>query len=344
MNALIFHLALNQDETLQLVQALVGVVYIGGLLVAANLGEKSVPWRVVAYVMLAAPALAVAFASVLGMLVVALTGRLSADTGVSVERQVGGTLILFAAGIVSVLCLLPLVRRAVGRVLRNFRPDSPLHAVSLGLYFGTLLLFISLQVSTDQLKQITQSGSSPPLWFIIATNQGPFVLLAFIGVGFPFRRSLAQALQRLGVYWPGWKWMLASVGFAVLLVVFGAAFDQLMVKLTPQQTQDIQNASDQLLKNVDGYIPAIALALAAGIGEELLFRGALLPKLGNPLSALLFAALHAQYAISLATLEIFILGLVLGWLRRRAGTTGAIVAHAGYDMILLVFAVAFAGH
>jgi membrane protease YdiL (CAAX protease family) len=62
------------------------------------------------------------------------------------------------------------------------------------------------------------------------------------------------------------------------------------------------------------------------------------------MSALLFAALHAQYAISLATLEIFILGLVLGWLRRRAGTTGAIVAHSGYDMILLVLSVAFAGH
>jgi membrane protease YdiL (CAAX protease family) len=127
-------------------------------------------------------------------------------------------------------------------------------------------------------------------------------------------------------------------------VIFGTVFDQVMTRLTPQQSQDIQQASDQLLRNVNGYGPAIALALAAGIGEEILFRGALLPRLGNPMSALLFAALHAQYAISLATLEIFILGLVLGWLRRRAGTTGAIVAHSGYDMILLVLSVAFAGH
>ncbi|MDP9325938.1 MAG: CPBP family intramembrane metalloprotease [Candidatus Dormibacteraeota bacterium] len=117
-----------------------------------------------------------------------------------------------------------------------------------------------------------------------------------------------------------------------------------MVKLTPQQSQDIQQASEQLLRGVNSYPTAIALALAAGIGEELLFRGALMPRLGNLPAALLFAVLHAQYAISLATLEILILGLVLGWLRRRAGTTGAIIAHAGYDMILLVISVYAGSH
>ena len=72
------------------------------------------------------------------------------------------------------------------------------------------------------------------------------------------------------------------------------------------------------------------LGVAAGVGEELLFRGALQPRLGNISAAFLFAALHTQYAVSLATLEILVLGLVLGLLRGRAGTTGAILAHAGY--------------
>ena len=319
-------------------------MYLLGLLTAANLGERRFGWRVAAYAMVAGPAVSAAVVSVLGMLLLAIGGRSGVTAGTSLERQVAGTFILFLGAVLALLSLLPPVRAVFARLLSGFRADSPVHAVAMGLYFGTLLLFISLQVSTDQLKQITQNGESPSLAFIIATNQLPFLIVAIAGVGFPVRRSIGQALNRLGLYWPGWKWMLGSVGVAILLVIFGTAFDQLMVKLTPQQSQDIQQASELLLKNVHGYGGAIALALAAGIGEEILFRGALLPRIGNPLSSLLFAALHAQYAISLATLEIFILGLVLGWLRRRAGTTGAIVAHAGYDMILLVLAVAFGGH
>jgi membrane protease YdiL (CAAX protease family) len=336
--------ALTNDEISQLLQVVIGLGYVSALLIAANIGEKSFGWRVAAYCMIAGPAVALAAVSVAGMLLLALLGRSASSGGVSTERQVAGTLILFLGAVLTLVSLLPPVRRIFARLLTGFRAESPLHAVSLGLYFGTLLLFISLQVSTDQLKAITQSGQSPSLAFIIVTNQLPFLIISIIGVGFPVRRSFAQALNRLGLYWPGWKWILGSAVVAVILVVFGTAFDQLMLKLTPQQSQDIQQASDQLLKNVNGYVPAVVLALAAGIGEEILFRGALMPRIGNPLSALLFAALHAQYAISLATLEIFILGLVLGWLRRRAGTTGAIIAHSGYDMILLVLSVAFAGH
>jgi membrane protease YdiL (CAAX protease family) len=298
---------------------------------------------VAAYAMLLGPAVAVALVAAAGLVTLALLGS-RATGGTSLQRQLAGGLILIVATVLAATSLLPPVRRLAARVLRGFRADSAIHPVSLGLYFGTLLTFVSLQISTDQIKQITQSGESPSLLFIIVTNQLPFLIVAVIGVGFLTRRTLRQTIERLGLYWPGWRWLVGSVGMAVLLVIFGTVFDLVMTKLTPQQSQDIQQASDQLLRNVNGYGPAIALALAAGIGEEILFRGALLPRLGNPMSALLFAALHAQYAISLATLEIFILGLVLGWLRRRAGTTGAIVAHSGYDMILLVLSVAFAGH
>jgi len=125
-------------------------------------------------------------------------------------------------------------------------------------------------------------------------------------------------------------------GAVIALGIFGTFLDNLMTRLTPEQSKNIQQVSDQLLKNVDSLAPAIAIALAAGIGEEIMFRGALQPRLGIVAAALIFAVLHAQYAISLATLEIFILGVFLGLLRRRAGTTAAIIAHSGYDMILLL--------
>ena len=59
------------------------------------------------------------------------------------------------------------------------------------------------------------------------------------------------------------------------------AFGLVMTRVTPQQSQEVQRVSEQLLRNVNGYVPAIILALAAGIGEEVLFRGALLPRVGN---------------------------------------------------------------
>jgi membrane protease YdiL (CAAX protease family) len=155
-------------------------------------------------------------------------------------------------------------------------------------------------------------------------------------VGFLVRRSPGETMRRLGLYWPGWRWIAGSALMAVLLVMFGVAFDLVMGRLTPEQSKSIEEVSKQLLSNVTTPWAAAALAISAGVGEELLFRGALQPRLGIVLAAFLFAVLHTQYAISLASLEIFLLGLALGWLRNRAGTTGAIIAHAGYDLILLM--------
>lgn len=60
----------------------------------------------------------------------------------------------------------------------------------------------------------------------------------------------------------------------------------------------------------------LALALLSGFGEEVLFRGVLLPRMGIFLSALLFAALHFPFKRSLIPWTGFalVLGLVLGGL------------------------------
>jgi len=201
--------------------------------------------------------------------------------------------------------------------------------------------FLSQQVSVDQLQAIKSSGTSPSLVFIIATNQLPFFVVSFAGVGLFVRRDPRAALQRLGLYWPGWKWIAISVGVAVLLVIFGIAFDQLMTRVTPAQSKAINDVSTQLLKDVSTPIAAIVLALAAGIGEEIIFRGAVQPRFGIVAASVLFAVMHTQYAVSLATLEIFILGIFLGALRKRAGVIASIIAHAGYDLILLMIPYAY---
>lgn len=330
-------LLLSKSEADQVLTTVLAVTTVAALLVAASLGERHQAWRISAYVFLGSATFL--FGAV--VLVNDLLGPAEAAPlrFSSPGRVIAGAVLQITAAWLAGLSLLPPVRRWLARVLPDFHPESPVHAIAASLYVLVLLSLLAQQVTTDQLQAIAASRESPGLLFIIGLNQLPFVVVSVAGVGLFTRRSLKGAVDRLGLFWPGWRWMLASLGVAILLVVFGTVFDQIMARLTPEQTKTIEQVSNQLLRNVSGVGPAIVLSLAAGLGEEILFRGALLPRIGNPASALLFAALHAQYAISLATLEIFILGLVLGLLRRRAGTTGCIVAHGGYDLILLLLPI-----
>lgn len=80
------------------------------------------------------------------------------------------------------------------------------------------------------------------------------------------------------------------------------------------------------------------VALLAGLGEELLFRGALQPVLGLPLASVLFALAHfitPTYAVLTG-----LMGLYLGWLAEVSGTLWAPIAtHALYDFIAFLVVI-----
>jgi membrane protease YdiL (CAAX protease family) len=80
------------------------------------------------------------------------------------------------------------------------------------------------------------------------------------------------------------------------------------------------------------------LAAASSVGEELLFRGALLPMMGLLPSSALFAAMHvrAQWRFLPWTIMSFIMGLAMGLLFVRLGNLGApIVAHFTINLLNL---------
>ena len=97
----------------------------------------------------------------------------------------------------------------------------------------------------------------------------------------------------------------------------------------------MERLSDALVGPLVASIPGIlTLGLAAGIGEETLFRGALQPRFGLLFTSLLFAILHSQYGITFSTLAVFIVGLFLGLLRIRFNTTTCVMTHAAYNITL----------
>jgi membrane protease YdiL (CAAX protease family) len=300
------------------------VAVVLAVVAAVNLGEKGHDGATIAaYVMFAATALFVSLATVMGAARLATPDTRGA-IGAGVEA---------AAGIVGTLALMPTARRAVAGLLPLFRAESPVHAVALAYYLQVLLFLVGSQIAVDQVKA-TSEGGSPSIAFIIGTNQLPMALVSVVGVGLFVRRSPGQALARLGLYWPGWRWILASVPVVLLLLVAGIGFDSLMARLTPEQNQEILKSTEALFKNADNVIGFTIIGLAAGIGEELFFRGALQPRFGILGASLLFAALHTQYGFTIATAEIFFIGLVLGVVRKRGGTVPAILAHAGYDVVV----------
>ncbi|HSO93837.1 MAG TPA: CPBP family intramembrane glutamic endopeptidase, partial [Candidatus Dormibacteraeota bacterium] len=176
--------------------------------------------------------------------------------------------------------------------------------------------------------------NSPPLTVTDLLFQDiPLLALAFFGVGLLSRRSLRSTLERLGLvpppapYW----WLVALLAIPVFMAVaFG--IEAVAGVVTPATQKEVTDVSTLLFSRFNNPAAVIFLGLLAGIVEETLFRGALVPRLGIILTAILFAALHTQYGITFASLEVFVLGVGLGWLRVKSGTLTCIVAHAGYDI------------
>ena len=86
----------------------------------------------------------------------------------------------------------------------------------------------------------------------------------------------------------------------------------------------------------------VILALASSIGEELLFRGALLPWLGVWVQALVFALLHVGPGKRFLpwTLSALVLGVAFGELAVRTGSLGGpIAAHVAINFLNLRYIV-----
>jgi uncharacterized protein len=85
----------------------------------------------------------------------------------------------------------------------------------------------------------------------------------------------------------------------------------------------------------------VVVAVAAGVGEELLFRGTVQPLLGLWWTSLIFALLHSGVPRSRGRAAygcfVFAVSTALGVLYRRSGLTAAMSAHAAVDLVFLLW-------
>lgn len=239
-------------------------------------------------------------------------------------------------GLVAFLPLLPPVRRGLARLI-PVDPASPVHTTALVYAVYVVGLGISQQrlLSDPAVVQSLELRLTSTLAWSQAVGM---VLLAVSGVGLFVARSPREVAERLGLTWP-------TVGHAVVAglavaFLFGAQVTVALIwrSLDPAGFDQLSNASNLLFGEFSGPAAAFTLGFTAAVGEELVFRGALQPRFGLLLPALLFTVLHSQYGFSPATLLILMIALVLGVLRQRTNLTVCILTHFGYNFVTVMLA------
>lgn len=243
---------------------------------------------------------------------------------------------------------LALLLKPVRRWIANFSTldaANPLHAVSLAMtmfipIYLALTLGIGLDTLSEQLaKQAEETGQPPVTLTFLWTQTATFIFIALIGVGWLTRRSLGEALARLNIVKPTLRQVFIGIGGALAMVPIVSLLSAAAQATGVGVDADVDALTEQLIGPItQSPLGILSIGLAAAIGEEAIFRGAMQPRFGLIATALLFALVHSNYGLSLATLVVFALGLLLGWLRIRYNTTTAMVAHAVYNSTLVIFA------
>jgi membrane protease YdiL (CAAX protease family) len=241
--------------------------------------------------------------------------------------------LFLALGLALTLPLVPQVRRALARIL-PIDPGSPIDMAGLCFLlaafaiFGTIL--VNIGSSPEDLE--IESVSLAELALTAAYELG----LAYVAVGWLVRREMRAATHRLGIRVPTLKTVGIAFGFLVLAYVGGAVGSILTEVLQPELADQIDSVTDDLTEDVQNPVGAVILGACAGIGEEALFRGAIQPRFGIPLTAALFALVHSQYGLSYVIVGLFLVGVVLGIERKYFGTTAAMITHALFNVIAVL--------
>lgn len=258
---------------------------------------------------------------------------------------------LLATGL-GALGFIPALRRALSRVL-PIDPRSFVHMIALVTAVTcTLLTLIPLIVLgappfttlarnlRDQNLDVLSGQDSGSGMRLLVYNLLWQIPGAIIAVGYLIRRNLRAALERLGMVRPTLRQVLAAIGLALLLVVAATGLDALIGVIWTAMgwARTDGDAFNDLLKFAINPLGAVVIGVTAGLGEEISVRGVLQPRLGILLSNLFFTSLHALQYNWDGLLSVFMIGLVLGIIRKRSNTTTSAIVHGTYDFVLVLMA------
>ena len=172
-----------------------------------------------------------------------------------------------------------------------------------------------------QLRNFTGDGVAITLVIAVSTPVEVLLLALFA------RRTGASAAAYLGLIWPRRSELVFGIAALAVVIIAGNMLSWLLGRgiVTPFQIDIFRTAS------AAGWLLWLWLAVvvATPIGEEILFRGFLFrgwlqaPRDVWPVivvTSLLWAIIHLQYDWYVIG-QVFVFGLLLGWMRWATGST-----------------------
>lgn len=254
---------------------------------------------------------------------------------------------LGAAGLAGVVPLLPSPRRALARVVPIDPSSFPSTVAAAAIVAATLMAFVPLLVlGTPPMLKLSAAMAGEQGVSNAALLRGQVYGLlwllpaAAVAAGWGLGRDRRAVLVRLGLVRPTRRQVLGGLGLAVVLVGASALLDAgigwVWGAMGWSRTDGAQ--VEQLFAFAFSPIGALVLGTTAGLGEELVVRGLLQPRLGLVLANLCFTATHALQYNWDALLSVFLIGLILGLVRRRTNTTTSALVHGALDALLVLSA------
>lgn len=236
-----------------------------------------------------------------------------------------------------------------------WRPQSPWHpvlavigAIAIVVAGQVLPVLLLKMILGGPLDALPEDTSAPDAMFemlngagasILILSQVTLAILTLAAAGLFGGRS--SEVLSLGSPDAGWR---SYVYALVLLVPVLAIINLATYVMNPAGYQSDFAQFSKLAHVREPLAPFLAIAIAAPLWEELLFRGFLFGPLARPLgfwpAAVLVAGAWATLHIGYSTAglaEVFLIGLYFAWLLRRTGSLWVPIAcHAAYNGALFV--------
>jgi len=306
---------------------------------AANMGLHHRVWARLSLATMASLDLLIMLLGGFSLLVAAAgiwQGLAGGDTGHAIMPVVILGTGLGIAGLLALLSLMGGVRQAVAHFL-PVDPTSPVHTVAVN--FAILMMGTSLSglASLDLMPHITTADLLAPTYADLVVNDAGYILLAVIGVGWLTRRPLPQVAERLGISRPAGREIVLAIILVVAFAVVNQGLAWMASLLWPEDSTTLETIIGQFTANFRSLPGAVAVGIGPGVAEELLFRGALQPRLGLWPTAILFTVAHQQYGLSWAMVATSILAITLGIVRQHMNTSTCIIIHTLYNITAMLF-------
>jgi membrane protease YdiL (CAAX protease family) len=305
-------------------------VVLGLMCVLANLGVRARWARITSYVITVAVAVLSGLQGI-ALIVSYLALPIHLNGNGRLLGIVGGVLLLLDP--VAVIALLdPRVRNRVARRL-PIDSHNPVHTVALGLTLTIGVTVVAAQLLVASLPSNLGLGGLKYSRTDVLSSELLYLLVGFLGVGLFVRRTPRETMVRLGLVKPTWWQPVLALGLAGVLYWLSDGLDRLGKLLTPELSRNLESLNHVLFSQLTDPVSAVLVGVAAGVGEEVLFRGALQPRLGIVITTVIFGALHLNYALSFSLLSVLLVGFALALLRKYTNTTTSIITHSVVDIV-----------